>query len=109
MTEAVPAGGQVVNLADRRPGAEPASAERIEHIKRWHLRQAISPEHTQVAALHLAITSDAQVHVACVAIEPEHAQALLRQLNQVRAQLQAFVSEHADQVLRGQQVVHLRA
>lgn len=88
------------------------STERIELIRSWHQTQAKQAD--SVATLNVSITADGQIRTQALAIEPEHAVAMLSELKAAVARLERFVGEfapacvnHADEPL-GENVLKFR-
>lgn len=75
--------GQVVEF-DLTP-----NAERVATINRWYVEQGTAAEQ-HVCLLNIAITADGRLVSRGIGIEPEHALALLAEIDAVRDQLAAF-------------------
>lgn len=65
------------------------NAERMATINRWYVEQGTSVEQ-HVCLLNIAITADGRLVSRGIGIEPEHALALLAEIDAVRAQLAEF-------------------
>lgn len=63
-------------------GNMPASRERIEMIRRWHIEQAIAEDQSE-AMVFFSITSSNQVRACSIGIEPEHALVMLPTVEEV--------------------------
>lgn len=78
------------------PLFQPSNA-RIDLIRTWHQRQAVRAD--SVATLNVSITADGKVHCQALAIEPEHAAAMLDELRAAVARLECFASEFAPELM----------
>ena len=72
----------------RTPTPEP-NPSRINDIRRWMIAAATAPD-APVAGLALTITVSGQIEAAVRGIEPEHADLVLEQLEELCASLRAW-------------------
>lgn len=80
------------SVKDLRPSPLLPHPERIQKIRRWHIDEATG-ETQSVATLNISITTTGQIKSAAVAIEREHALAILTELSRVQQLLREFVSD----------------
>jgi hypothetical protein len=81
---------QPANVKRLRAREVKAHPERVRKIRDWHLQQAHSL-YEPAATLNITITACGQIFTTGLAIEPEHAQVLLTEIDQVQRKL----SDHA--------------
>lgn len=65
--------------------------ERVLAVKAWHLEQATT-QAPVVAALTIQVTAGGQIDSACIGMEPSMAQAVLLELETIRARLEQFIA-----------------
>ena len=94
--------GQVVEF-DLTP-----NAERMATINRWYVEQGTSVEQ-HVCLLNIAITADGRLVSRGIGIEPEHAMALLAEIDAVRERLAAFAYHPPDPGPHSAKVITLPA
>ena len=75
------------------PAPPAPNPERLNRVRAYLLRKALG-DSSPTAMLTIAISVDGRLQLDAVAIEPEHADAILGELDALRTQLQEFVSKN---------------
>lgn len=78
--------GNVVRLEQVRE-TEP-HPDRVKHVRQWHIDQALCQD-PPIATINVSITESGEIHAVGLAIEPEHAQIMLPELERITTMIRS--------------------